>query len=240
MNIFIIGCLGKMGDMIRSVAREKCDCVTGGIDYTANKDLNVVTDVSSVCADIDVIMDFSRPDALDKTIELTQKVKKPLIIATTGYSKTDLKRINDLSKTVPVFMSANLSVGVAVAQRMASMCHNALGDDFDVEIVEKHHNQKADCPSGTAYLLASAIADNQPTYARQGKRNGNEIGISSVRGGTVAGEHEVGFYGDNETVLITHIAQSRRIFAVGAVKSAHKLVKQPPALYTDLLTLLNS
>ena len=229
---FIFGLNGKMGKML-------CDCaasygyeITGGFDVTPHPSIPTFTDVSKADVPFDVIIDFSRPITLSVIIALVERHKAPVVIATTGYNDSELKMIRLLSENVPVLRSGNMSLGIAAVKAAAKAAQAVLGDDFDIEIVEKHHNQKADSPSGTALLLADALAprENQ-VINRFGKRNRGEVGITSVRGGGVVGEHEIGFYGEDEIVTVSHSARSRRLFAAGAFKAADFLLSAPKGLY---------
>lgn len=243
---FIIGICGKMGKNLLDCANEFNFCVTGGYDRSKTfvNDIPVFCDVNEVDVDYDVVIDFSRP--CKNTIEaielLCKKKNIPAVIATTGFDDDGLKAINELSKIVPVFFSANMSLGVAATKAAALTAQAILGNNFDIEIVEKHHNQKVDAPSGTALLLADALTDRaNQILNRNGKRNKGELGITSVRGGGVVGEHEIGFYGENEIVTISHSARSRKLFAAGAYKAAEFLLAtKTPALYNmdDLVKTL--
>lgn len=193
---------------------------------------------ADVNVDFDVIADFSRPQTLDEVIALSDRYERPVIIATTGYDENGMKKIEALSKRRAVLMSGNMSFGVTLLTALLEKAAAALGDGFDAEIVEKHHNQKADAPSGTALMLARSVQSARPESriicGRSGancKRDKNDISISSVRGGTVVGEHEVMFLGNDEIITLSHSAFSRKIFAVGAVKAAKFLIGKKPALY---------
>ncbi|MCH5351610.1 MAG: 4-hydroxy-tetrahydrodipicolinate reductase [Clostridiales bacterium] len=234
IKAFVIGIRGKMGGHILSSA-ESCGFeITGGLDLTASVNPPIFTDPHSVNVPYDVIIDFSRPaeSTLNAIKILCLKKACPAVIATTGYGDKENKEISALSKSVPIFRSANFSLGVAAAKAAAKEAQKVLGKLYDVEIVEKHHREKADSPSGTALMLADALCgDGKKTVNRSGMRSENEIGISSVRGGGVIGEHEIGFYGDDEIVTVTHTALSRRLFAVGALKAARFVIGKPPGLY---------
>lgn len=243
---FIFGINGKMGKILRDCAADYRYTITGGFDVNAGSadGIPVFCDASAVNVKFDVIIDFSRPHpaVLDAIITLAKKNNVPAVIATTGFDSEGLKKISELSKTVPVFFSPNMSLGIAAAKAAAKTVQSILGDAFDIEIVEKHHNQKADSPSGTALLLADALADKgRQVINRSGKRNKGELGIVSVRGGGVVGEHEIGFYGEDETVTVSHSAFSRKLFAAGAYKAADFVLSaHSPALYNmdDLVTSL--
>lgn len=237
MNIFIVGISGKMGKALCENAHRFNVTVVGGLDMIPHPDYPTFARAEDVDVAYDALIDFSRPETLESIIYLTEKYRRPCVIATTGFTPDDEVKIRELSKKVAVFKAANMSIGIALTRELAATCHRVLGDSFDVEIVEKHHNQKVDSPSGTALLLAAAMPDLKPVYGRTGKREKGEIGISSVRGGTVIGVHEVGFYGENEAVTITHTAENRTMLALGALRATVALKDCKPALYTDILKL---
>lgn len=240
---FVVGINGKMGKMLCESANSYGYEITGGYDVVQNPAYPTFSDERAVNVPIDVIIDFSRADnkIFDAFAYLAKDRHVPVVIATTGFCEKGLKRITDLANVVPVFHSANMSLGIAAAKAAAITAKSILGDGFDIEIVEKHHNQKVDSPSGTALLLADALAprDNQ-VINRNGKRNAGELGITSVRGGTVVGEHEIGFYGNDEVVTVTHSAYSRKLFAAGAFKAADFLLGAKVGLYNmdDLIKTL--
>lgn len=239
---FIFGIDGRMGKMLTDTASDFGYTVVGGFDKTPRGgDMPVYNDTNKIDVDFDVIIDFSNPYLLSPIVSLADRTLKPTVIATTGYNDSELHMIMLLSKKVPVFRSGNMSLGIAATKAAAVAAKAVLGDMFDIEIVEKHHNQKLDNPSGTALLLADALCprDNQ-VVNRDGKRKKGELGITSVRGGGVVGEHEIGFYGEDEIVTITHSARSRKLFAAGAYKAADFLLSAPPALYNmdDLVKTL--
>ena len=171
--------------------------------------------------------------------------KMPVVIATTGYNETAIEKIKAASKIIPVFFTFNMSLGVNLITGLAQKAASILGDAFDIEIIEKHHNMKKDAPSGTAIMLANAINsvfDDEKYYeydrhSKRGERSKKEIGMHSVRGGTIVGEHEVIFAGHDETISIKHTATSREVFAVGAVRAAEFLKDRSPALY-DMNSLI--
>ncbi len=234
IKAFIIGINGKMGKMLVAAAQQCGFEIKGGFDLTESDDPPVFTDAKKVNVEYDVIIDFSRPaqSTLDAITHLAEKRSCPVVIATTGYDAAGDSAIAALSKKVPVFRSANFSLGVAATKAAAIAAKKVLGDTFDIEIVEKHHNQKADSPSGTALMLAGALAKKENfVINRAGKRNPGEVGITSVRGGGVVGEHEIGFYGEDEIVTISHSARSRRLFAFGAFKAAQFVIGKQAGLY---------
>ncbi len=236
---FIVGINGKMGRMLCETAKAAGYEISGGYDVCGDGK-TVFDNVEKVNVPYDVVIDFSRPQTLDAVIKLAKKRGVPAVIATTGYSDEQLEKIAELAEVVPVFRSANMSIGVAAAKAAAVTVKNILGDSFDIEIVEKHHNQKADSPSGTALLLADALSDRSAQVInRNGKRNRGEVGITSVRGGGVVGEHEIGFYGEDEIVTLSHSARSRRLFAAGAFRAADFCLKKPAGTY-DMDCLISS
>ena len=183
----------------------------------------------------DVIIDFSSPFNLDMICDYVSKTKTPVVFATTGYSKEQLDKINELSKIAPVLRSANFSLGVIVLNRLVKEVTPLL-DGYDIEIIEAHHNKKVDAPSGTAKMLLKSAMDATGYDAKMGRngycpREKNEIGVSAVRGGTIVGEHEVMYCGNDEVITLKHSAQSKKIFATGAIKAARWLKDQKPGFY---------
>ena len=230
---FVFGINGKMGHILAECAADFGYEITGGFDITACDFVPTFDNVQNVNVPYDVIIDFSRPGSLPAIVALVSEKPAPVVIATTGYNDSELKTISLMSKRVPVMRSGNFSLGIAAAKAAAKAVQRILGDAFDIEIVEKHHNRKVDSPSGTALLLADALAPrDKQVINREGKRNRGEIGITSVRGGGVVGEHEIGFYGENEIVTITHSARSRSLFAAGAYRAADFLLTAQPGLYS--------
>jgi 4-hydroxy-tetrahydrodipicolinate reductase len=238
-----------MGQVIENCIAERDDCqIVAGFDIKAEPEraYPVYTDFSACTEKADVIIDFSHPASLDGLLDYALAHKMPLIIATTGYTPEQTEKIQAAAKQIPVFFSFNMSLGVNLLAELAKKAAAFLGDQFDIEIIEKHHNRKLDAPSGTALMLADEINTvlNEPhsyMYDRHSvrrKRDKNEIGISSVRGGTIVGEHEIIFAGRDEIIELKHTAMSREIFAVGAVNAAVYMADQLlPRIYTmsDLL-----
>ncbi|MGL5765570.1 MAG: 4-hydroxy-tetrahydrodipicolinate reductase [Sarcina sp.] len=231
VKVLLSGCLGKMGSTITNIAKTKFDNIqiVAGFDRNDRTDgeFPIFSDLTKCNVDFDVIIDFSRPEALRPLISLAKAKSKPLIICSTGYSKEDLELINETSKEIPVFRSANMSIGVNVVNNILKRVSGLLYENFDIEIIEKHHNQKVDAPSGTALLLAHTIQDSikdetNLIYGRQGiqKREDNEICVHTVRGGGIIGDHDVIFAGDGEVIEINHKAISRDVFALGSLKAA--------------------
>ena len=230
MNIALIG-NGKMGRMIEAVcAKDEALHIAG---FVGPGDYEMLEEIKNV----DVAIDFSYPGNLDMLLENAMARKIPLVIGTTGLTAAQEAQIAEAAKVITIVRALNFSTGVAVLRRLVAMAAKTLGEDFDIEIVETHHNQKEDAPSGTAKALLAA-ADPDGAYAvkhgregRPGKR-GREIGMHALRGGTVAGEHSVMFYGPMEEIELRHRADSREIFARGAVRAAQFAVNAKPGLYT--------
>ena len=236
MRIVLIG-LGKMGTLIRETAAAAGDEIEAAF---GRDDLDQLGRLGKAA---DVVMDFSRPAALPEIAAYVRRTGTPLLSGTTGYTEAERERLFALGSAVPVLWSANYSLGVAVLARALRVIAPVLGQDFDIEITETHHNQKADAPSGTAKLLLEAMDPQhrlRPVYGREGsvgRREKNEVGIHALRGGTVAGTHTVHFFGPDEELELTHRAASRRIFVNGALHMAHLLPGRPNGVY-DLQKIL--
>ena len=244
----ICGASGKMGGFVARAAMEDGNFqIIAGIDKINNgQPFPIFSSFSDIKEKVDVIIDFSHPALLDNLLDFAVKNKIPVVIATTGYSDSQLKKINEASKEIPVFFTFNMSLGVNLICSLAKKAASILGNGFDVEIIEKHHNQKIDAPSGTAIMLANAVNsvfDDKMNYeydrhSKRSKRPKNEIGIHSVRGGTIVGEHDVIFAGHDEVITISHSAQSKEVFAVGAVRAARFLYNKNAGLY-DMNSVLS-
>ena len=247
-RIAIVGCNGKMGCFVAQAVKENAACeVLFGIDAYGERrcDFPVYPSFDGVTEIPDVIIDFSNPAALDGMLDFALKHSVPCVICTTGYSQEQVAQIKAAAEKIAVFYSGNMSLGINLLIELSKQAAKVLGGSFDIEIVEKHHNLKVDAPSGTALMIADAVSDtleNEPQYvydrhAVRKRRTKNEIGIHSVRGGTIVGEHEVIFAGHDEVVTITHQAQSKEVFAVGAVNAAVFLANQKAGMYSmsDLL-----
>ena len=237
LKILLSGACGRMGRQVAALAEEERMKVACGVDVRAESfgPFPVYPSFSMVKEEADVIVDFSRPEGLPALLEYALPRRLPVVLAATGYNESDAAAIRKAAETIPVFRSANMSLGVYVLKTLARQAAQML-PGFDIEIVEKHHNQKIDAPSGTALMLYDAVKgpDSLPVYGRSQrtqKREQREIGVLSVRGGTVPGEHEVGFYGPGEVVTITHSAQDRSIFARGALRAARFVAACPPGEY---------
>ena len=242
LKVLINGINGRMGQEVLNQVNSSDEFeISCGVDKYINNDLsfNTYTDISSIKETPDVIIDFSIPIASMNILEFAKNKKIPTVIATTGFSDEELSIINQYSKELPVFRSGNMSYEINIMSELVAKLAKQLKDS-DIEIVETHHRNKIDSPSGTALILADSIDDalnNEMIYqynrhnVRQ-KRPDKEIGIHSIRGGTEVGKHTVLFLGENETLEITHTVTSRSIFANGALKAAKFLIKQNNGLYS--------
>ena len=240
MKLVLQGFSGKMGKVVYKYLKENWYTFVGLFDEKHKIQEKKI-------AKCDAIIDFSNPAVLDDMLEFAVKNSVPCVICTTGYSKEQVQKIKNASNKVAVFYSGNMSLGINVLIELAKSAAKVLGGQFDIEIIEKHHNQKLDAPSGTALMIADGISSElseEPQYVfdrhtYRKKREKNEIGISSIRGGTIVGEHEVIFAGHDEVVTISHQAQSKEVFAVGSVNAAVFLANQKPGMY-DMGNLLLS
>lgn len=241
-NIILNGCNGKMGRVITRLAEEDSECkIVAGLDINdfCDNDYPVLTNAAECCMDADVIIDFSHPSALAGLLEFAEKKNIPIIVATTGLSDEQKQSLVEYSKKIPVFFSANMSLGINLLVALSKKAAALLEGNFDIEIVEKHHNQKIDAPSGTALALADGITEvlkNKPEYVYdrhsvRKKRSDREIGIHSVRGGSIVGEHEVIFAGQDEVIELKHQATSKEVFAVGSIKAAKFMKGKPCGMY---------
>ncbi len=242
MKILLGGALGRMGREVTLAAQAAGVEIAGGVDvaYTGQpSDYPIVADYARAAVQADVIVDFSRPDALPELLALALDRRMPVVLCATGYTDVELGGIREAAEQIAVLRSANMSLGVNVLGELVSMAARAL-EGFDIEIVERHHRMKADSPSGTSLMLYEAAKkqrgpETEAVYGRYGrtqKTTAGEIGIHAVRGGTVTGEHEVGFYGNGEQILLTHRAENRSLFAQGALRAAACVADQPAGLYS--------
>ena len=229
MKLFLSG-YGKMGHMVEALALEK------GWQIVGHADIDCVENYETA-PQADVCVDFSGVGALPHMLAYVKRTGTPLVSGTTGLTEPDFAALREVSETVPVIWTANYSTGVAVMRKMLREYAQVLAD-WDKEIVELHHNQKVDAPSGTAKLLLQALdpdGEALVVHGREGlcgKRKKEEIGVFSLRGGTVAGEHTVSFFGEDEILEITHKASSRKIFAAGALRAAEALSPKPAGWYS--------
>ena len=250
-NIVICGIGGKMGMKILETLQNFDDvtCVAG-IDAYADKSkfsVPVFDKPQNINVKADVIVDFSRPEALDGLLSYAVENNVALVLATTGYSKEQEDAVKAASEKIAIFRASNMSVGVNLLVHLCKKAASILGSGFDVEIVETHHNKKVDSPSGTALTLANAIKEEKEgsylTFGRHGgdtKRKKDEIGVHAVRGGTIVGKHEVHFFGEDEVVTLTHEAHSKARSAQGASRAPAFIAKCKPGLYSmpDLVASL--
>jgi len=221
---------GKMGRMIESLCTPESGIAVAGL--VGPGDADALADI----ADAEIAIDFSYPGNLDAMLATAKARKMPLVIGTTGYSAEQEQQIREAAKELPIVWANNFSTGVTVLTRLVRQAAQALGDDFDIEITETHHRQKADAPSGTAKALLKAADPNGAhpvVHGREGRpgARGHEIGIHALRGGTVAGEHSVHFFGMMEELELRHRADSREIFARGALRAARFAFEAKPGLY---------
>jgi len=247
-KILLVGACGKMGAAVSECVNNDDDLkIVGGVDF-AEKLLSfpVFHDFAKVNVEADVIIDFSNPILLDDILSYAKEKNIPAIIATTGYSDEQIKKIHEYSKYIPIFFTFNMSLGVNLLCSLAKRAAEILGSNFDIEIIEKHHNQKIDAPSGTAIMLANAVNEvfddrmyyEYDRHSKRQKRTKNEIGIHSIRGGTIVGEHDVIFAGHDEVITLSHSASSKGVFAAGAVKAAKYIVGKKAGLY-EMKDILN-
>ncbi len=248
VKIILSGCSGRMGKVVTESVKSRNDCeIVAGVDIIDNSTLGypVFQSFSELSIKADVIVDFSNPAILPSVLDYAKKEKVAVVIATTGISDENKALIKEASNEIAVFSSFNMSLGINLISELSKIAARILGNDFDIEIVEAHHNQKLDAPSGTALMLADSIKEELPDvyyeYNRQSKRekrSENEIGIHSIRGGTIVGEHEVIFAGNDEIIKISHSARSRNIFATGAINAALFVSKKKSGMY-DMANLIN-
>ena len=242
INILLSGCNGKMGKTITECAKNFGDIqIVCGTDVnTTSGEYPVYNSPADVTEKVDVIIDFSHPSALKGILDYAVKTNTPAVICTTGLDEIQKKEITDASENVAIFFSANMSLGVNLIAELARKATAVLGGQFDIEIVEAHHNQKIDAPSGTALMLADEISEefeNAPRYefdrhSKRMKRTKNEIGLHAVRGGTIVGEHEIIFAGQDEVIKISHSAMSKQIFANGSLNAAVFMAGKEPGMYS--------
>ncbi|WP_425448168.1 4-hydroxy-tetrahydrodipicolinate reductase [Dethiothermospora halolimnae] len=232
IKTIINGCNGAMGQVLAKELKKDDEMdIIAGIDKSPNKfdnDFPIYNDIFKFKKEADVIIDFSNPYFLPGLLDYGMEKNIPLVIATTGLSAHDMNDIETASKKIPVFYSANMSLGINLLLNLVKKSAAVLRDNFDIEILEKHHNKKLDSPSGTAYMIAKEInkeLSNEKEYvfgrySKKDLRRKNEIGIHSIRGGTIVGEHSVIYAGPDEILEIKHSAASKSIFAIGSIKAA--------------------
>lgn len=243
VRLIMHGCNGKMGQVIAGLlAADKEACLVAGIDAKddGHNPFPVFTNIEDCNVEADAVIDFSAAPAVDGLLAYCVEKKLPCVLCTTGLSKEQLSKAEEASKEVAILRSANMSLGINLLLKLLKEASDVLVKaGFDVEIVEKHHNQKVDAPSGTALALADSINeefDNTFTYVydrskERKKRSDREIGISAVRGGTIVGDHDVIFAGEDEVVTFSHTAYSKAIFAKGAIQAGKFLKGKPAGMY---------
>lgn len=244
IRMIMHGCNGAMGQVITGIAAEDKELsIVAGIDPrdTKQNDYPVFKSLDACGVEADVIVDFASVKAIDELLEYSVKKKLPVVVCTTGLSEEQAKKVEEASRQVAVLRSANMSLGVNLLLKLVKEAALTLAEaGFDIEILEKHHNQKLDAPSGTALALADSINEAMDqayhykydrTLTRE-KRNKTEIGIQSIRGGSIVGEHDVIFAGTDEVITFNHTAYSKAIFAKGAVSAAKFLAGKKPGFYT--------
>lgn len=251
IKIILHGCNGKMGRMVTELCRQEEEVeIVAGIDAFAQSENTypVFQSIFACGVVADVVIDFSNAGAVERLLNYCVEKQLPCVLCTTGLSEEQQKKVEEASKKVAVLRSANMTVGINLLMKLLKEAVAVLSPaGFDVEIVEKHHNSKVDAPSGTAIALADAMngeMDNRFEYVydrssvRQ-KRDKKELGISSVRGGTIVGDHDVIFAGTDEVITISHRAYSRSVFAKGAIQAA-KFIKNKPAGLYDMSDVINA
>ncbi|MCI8422365.1 MAG: 4-hydroxy-tetrahydrodipicolinate reductase [Lawsonibacter sp.] len=243
LKIIISGCSGHMGRVVEALClADPAVEVTAGFDVIGptDRDFPVYTSPALFQGKADAVIDFSSPAALDGLLDFAKNTHTSLVLATTGYSPEQIAQVGAAALEVPIFRSANMSLGINVLLELVKKASSILGDSYDIEIVERHHRRKVDAPSGTALMIADAAAaacrhDTEYVYERHSTRrprDKKEIGISALRGGTIVGEHEIIFAGHDEIMEIKHTALSREIFAQGAVEAAKFIAGvEKPGLY---------
>lgn len=243
LKIIISGCSGHMGRVVEELCNADTQVeVAAGFDILGSSDRNfpIFTSPAQFTGTADAVIDFSSPAALDGLLDFAKATKTPLVLATTGYTPEQSAKIGAAALEVPIFRSANMSLGINVLIELVKKAAAVLGDSYDIEIVERHHRRKVDAPSGTALMIADAAAsacghESEYVFDRHSvrrPRDKKEIGISAVRGGTIVGEHEIIFAGHDEVMEIKHTALSREIFAQGAVEAAKFMASvTAPGLY---------
>ncbi|MBR2472192.1 MAG: 4-hydroxy-tetrahydrodipicolinate reductase [Clostridia bacterium] len=247
-NIILSGANGKMGKVITAMAAENDDLnIVCGFDVnTESNGFPVYQNPDEYAGGADVIIDFSHPSAFENLTEYALKRKLPIIMCTTGLSSVQLKKLEEMSKEIPVFFSANMSLGINLLIQLAKKATEIL-NGFDIEIVERHHNQKIDAPSGTALAIADAINESMTAeaeyvydrHSKRCKRSKNEIGIHAVRGGTIVGDHSVIFACKDEVIELNHSAHSKEVFASGALAAARFMNGKAAGFY-NMTDLVNS
>ncbi|MCL2696851.1 MAG: 4-hydroxy-tetrahydrodipicolinate reductase [Oscillospiraceae bacterium] len=250
-KIALSGACGRMGRVIAGLVAGRGDCeISAGIDCRCEKyaGFEMYCRIGDIAEKPDVVLDFSHPSSLGDILAFCKTCGVPVVIATTGYSEEEVAGIKSAAAHIPVFFTGNMSLGINLLSDLARRAARVLSEksgQYDMEVIEKHHNRKVDAPSGTAFMLADALNEERGNtlkyvYGRSGKhqpRTKNELGIHAIRGGTIVGEHEIIFAGHDEIISLSHSALSREVFANGAVNAALFMAGKENGLYsmTDLL-----
>ena len=250
-DILLTGCNGRMGNAVVKACEEYDNCrICGGVDVMVTNtsyDFPVCVSAEDFPGNCNVIVDFSHHTATEGLLNFAISKNLPIVIATTGHTPEETLAIKEAAKKIPVFYSRNMSLGINLIIALAKKAMASLGESYDIEIIEKHHNKKLDAPSGTALMIADALKESRPIeteyvferQTRHQKRDKSEIGIHAVRGGTIVGEHEVIFAGNDEVITLSHSAASRNVFAEGALRAAMFIVGKSAGLY-DMNDIVNS
>ena len=259
MKVMIFGACGRMGKAVADAAERSGNIIAAGIDINAAAaPLTYKYPIYEKPADFtglaDVLIDFSHHTALEGILNFARERRMPAVIATTGHTPQEVELMRAASLVIPIFYSRNMSLGVNLLLELVRSAAAALGADYNIEIVEEHHKHKLDAPSGTALMLAEAASEGlrcaegedykteivTERASRRAERGAQEIGIHSVRGGSIVGEHEVIFAGQNEVIRLSHSASSREVFADGAIKAAAFLIGKPAGMYDmrDLVSMM--
>lgn len=244
MRVIMHGCNGRMGQTITRLIAQTPDAeIVCGVDRASGTIKNsypVYDSFDKVVEEADVLIDFSFHTCIHDVLAFGVSRKMPLVVCTTGFTPEEKQKMIEASKVIPILNSSNMSIGVNLVMSLVQQAAEALFGDFDIEIVERHHNQKLDAPSGTALMIADAInsaIDNKGEYVYERasvkqKRRKEEIGIHAVRGGTIVGDHDVIFAGPDEIIEVNHRALSRDIFGHGAIRAARFIKSQAPGFYS--------
>ena len=265
INVGVIGAGGRMGRMLIEAVQDnpqttlnaaierQCSSLVGAdageVAAIGRLDVQIVDDLKAVINDIDVLIDFSLPDATEQNMQICAANNVAMVIGTTGFNKQQEQVLKEASKQIAIVYAGNYSTGVNLSLKLLAMAAKAFGTEADVEVIEAHHKHKIDAPSGTAYMMAEAVAEARGqnlkdvvVYGREGQTGEREvgsIGIHAIRGGEIIGDHTVMFIADGEVVEITHRARARMTFAAGAVRAATWVIKQEVGQYNmqDVLGL---
>ncbi|MEG0822962.1 MAG: 4-hydroxy-tetrahydrodipicolinate reductase [Erysipelotrichaceae bacterium] len=237
MNIALVG-YGTMNSLVAKKIEESKD-----LDCVGIVDIGYYKSLDEIKNSFDAIIDYSYPGNLDMIYDYVSRTHTPVVIATTGHTDEQINKIHELSKVAPVVFTGNFSLGITVMEKVLRDIAPILKDKFDIEVIEKHHNKKVDAPSGTAKMLVRALNPDheyEEVYGRSGfKKREHEIGVSAIRGGTIAGEHTVLFAGEDEVLEITHEAHSKLIFVNGTITAVRFIINKPYGLYNMNNILFN-